>query len=122
MSHTIQCKVKCDNGDALHSACKILGIAKPVRGRHRLFDGNVVNGLAFRLKDWLYDVVVDSSGTLHYDNYNERWGKTEELDTFLQRYALEAAKAAATSNGYEYDEYTQPDGSIELVCKEVFNG
>ena len=75
---------------AAGSACPSPSTAPP-----QLFSGEAT-GLLVRLPDWLYPVVVDTTtGQVHFDNYNGAWGDQEQLDRFLQAYAVEKARIEA---------------------------
>ena len=69
-----------------------------------------------RLPDWRYLVVCDlASGQLQFDNYGGRWGKQQELDKFLQMYAVEKAKIEARRRGHGVTESQLTDGSVKLT-------
>jgi len=71
-----------------------------------------------QLPGWHYPVVCDlTSGQLKFDNFNERWGSQEKLDTFLQAYAVERAKIEARKKGHTVSEQTLADGSIKLTIQ-----
>ena len=75
-------------------------------------------GLLVKLPDWLYPVVCDTAtGQVHYDNYNGAWGQQEQLDRFLQAYAVERAHIEARKQGHSAFEQVLPDGSIKLVIE-----
>lgn len=78
-----------------------------------------VTGLAVRLPNWQYPVVVDVElGTLRFDNFGGNWGEQKELDLLLQAYAVERAKLEARQKGYACTETTLTDGSIKLQILE----
>ena len=62
-------------------------------------------------------VVDTATGQLHYDNYQQAWGKQEHLDRFLQRYAVERATLEARRRGHAVAEQSLPDGSIRLTIR-----
>jgi len=69
-----------------------------------------------QLPDWRYPVVADvNTGTLAYDNYNGRWGEQQQLDRFMQGYAVEAATLEARRKGHSVVEQSLTDGSIKLT-------
>ena len=57
------------------------------------------------------------TGSVQFDNDGGRWGKQEELDRFLQAYAVEKAKLEARKQGYNVTEQTLTDGSIKIVVQ-----
>jgi hypothetical protein len=63
--------------------------------------------------------VIDTlSGTVHYDNYGERWGKQEQLHLFLQAYVVEKAKSLTRQRGFRVREQQLQDGSIKLQIQK----
>ena len=115
MSHIVQIRTEVRDPTAVAAACRRLGLPEPVHGTAQLFSGEAT-GLLVKLPDWLYPVVCDmASGTLVYDNYNGSWGRQEQLDRFLQRYALEKAHIEARKRGHSVVEQALPDGSVKLT-------
>lgn len=114
MSHIVQIKTEVRDVEALKGACRRLKLAEPVMGKHHVFSVHR-EGYAVKLPNWSYPVVCNvETGAVDFDNYNGSWGKQEELDKFLQAYAVEKAVLEAQRNGYSLYETTLPDGSIEL--------
>jgi hypothetical protein len=116
MSHTVQVRnIKCTNEAALSIACDQLGLKMRARGKHKLFDREH-EGVAVDLPGWRLPVVIDTStGQASFDNYGGQWGQEVELDRLIQRYALEAAKMEAVSQGLTCNEEELPDGGLKLV-------
>jgi len=50
-----------------------------------------------------------------YDNYNGAWGRQEELNKFLQAYAVEKARIEARKKGHRVSEAKLEDGSIKVI-------
>jgi hypothetical protein len=99
------------------SACRRLELPPPISGTAQLFSGQVT-GLIIRLPDWTYSVVVDTTaGQVQYDNYNGSWGQQEQLDLFMQAYAVEKARIEARRRGQSVVEQPLPDGSIKLSIR-----
>jgi len=116
MSHLVTIQTQVRDPEAVKQACNRIGVAQPVYGTTKMFDGASVTGWQVRLPDWQYPVTCDTaSGTVHYDNFRGRWGKQEHFDRFMQAYAAEKAKIEARKKGYRCTEATQPDGSIKLT-------
>jgi hypothetical protein len=114
MSHIVQIKTEVRDVEALKNACRRLKLAEPVMGKHHVFSVHR-NGFGVGLPGWQYPVVCNvETGAVDFDNYNGSWGKQEELDKFLQAYAVEKAVLEAQRNGYSLYETALPDGSIEL--------
>jgi hypothetical protein len=100
---------------AVAAACRRLGLPEPVTGSATLFSGEAA-GLLVWLPDWRYPVVLDTAaGQMHYDNYNQAWGKQEHLDRFLQLYAVEKASVEARKRGHNVVEQALSDGSIKVT-------
>lgn len=65
---------------------------------------------------WRYPIVCETdTGTIHFDNFNRRWGNPERLDEFLQRYAVEKARLEAHKAGHSCTEQSLDNGSIKLT-------
>ena len=95
MSHIVSIVTQVRDADAVRLACQRREMPPPVHGTHKLFS-SCATGLAVRLRGWNYPVVCDlPTGQLHYDNFEGRWGEQQELDAFLQAYAVERAKFEA---------------------------
>jgi len=114
MSHIVTVQAKVHDPVAVAAACQRLNLAPPLQGSARLFSGEA-QGLLVQLPGWQYSVVIDPlSGVIHYDNFEGRWGDQEQLDRFLQLYAVERAKLEARKKGYTVSEHSLQDGSIKL--------
>ena len=89
----------------------------PAQGTATLFIA-AVTGLLVKLPDWLYPIVCDmNTGQVHFDNFNGTSGQQEQLDRFIQAYAVEKARIEARKQGHSSYEQLLPDGSIELVIQ-----
>lgn len=119
MSHLVTIKTRVQDPAAITAACQRLKLAAPVQGTARLFSGQAT-GLLVQLPGWRYPVVIDTaSGTAKYDNYGGEWGNGNELDHFLQAYAVEATRLQARKKGYQITEQTLQDGSIRLQIQQA---
>jgi hypothetical protein len=117
MSHIVQIQTEVRDPVAIKSACKRLNIQNPEFKTHKLFTEHV-EGYGIKLPGWIYPVVVQpETGSVQFDNYGGKWGKQEELDRFLQSYAVEKAKLEARKQGHSVTEQTLTDGSIKLVVQ-----
>jgi len=117
MSHVVQIQTQVRDPVAVAAACRRLGLAAPVQRTVKLFSASAT-GLAVELPGWNYPVVCElPSGTLKYDNYGGAWGKQEELDRFLQAYAVEKARLEARKKGYQVTEQTLPSGEVKLTIR-----
>jgi len=117
VSHIVTIKTELRCLAAIRAACKRLTIQNPEFNTHKLFT-NQVEGWGIKLPGWIYPVVVQpETGSVQFDNYGGKWGKQEELDRFLQAYAVEKAKLEARRKGHTVFEQTLTDGSIKLVVQ-----
>jgi hypothetical protein len=117
MSHIVTIKTEVRDAVAVAAACCRLGLAKPVHGTTCLYSGPII-GLAIQLRDWRYPVVADvATGALLYDNFGGHWGNQDQLDRFLQAYAVEKAKLEARKRGHSVNEQALADGSIKLTLQ-----
>jgi len=123
MSHIVQIKTKVTDPVALAAACRRLGLPDPVHETATLFAGQQAIGWAVKLPGWTFPAVADTTtGDVKFDNYNEAWGKQEELDKLLQAYACEKAKSEARRAGHSVTEQSLADGSIKLTIQVVQAG
>lgn len=117
MSHIVTIKTEVRDAAAVGGACRRLGLPQPVHDTFELFSGEVT-GLGVELPDWRYPAVCDlATGTVHFDNFEGRWGDQVQLDRFLQAYAVEKAKIEARKKGHTVTEQSLADGSIKLTVQ-----
>ena len=117
MSHVVTITTEVRDPAAVAAACRRLGLPEPIHGTARLFEGEAA-GLLVRLPGWLYPVVLDTAdGRVRFDNFNQAWGRQEELDRFLQAYAVEMATIEARRRGHAVTEQALADGSVRLVIQ-----
>jgi len=115
MSHTATVATKITDLNAIKEACKMLKLPAPVIGTHKMYDGKTVTGVAVRLENWQFPIVIDTkTGEIHYDNYHGNWGSEEELKKFKQHYGVAKAKLIAKKQGYFVKQFTLPNGTIRL--------
>ena len=108
MSHIVTIETEVRDAAAVHAACERLKLPAPAHGVHKLFSG-AVQGLAVQLPGWKYPAVCNlHSGKIEFDDYGGRWGDRQELNRFLQAYAVEKAKAEARRKGYRVTEHPSP--------------
>ena len=117
MSHIVQIQTELRDPQAVAAACRRLGLPEPASGTAELFSGRAA-GLLVKLPGWLYPCVVDTAtGEVRYDNYAGAWGAQEQLDKFLQTYAVEKARIEARKRGYTVVEQPLADGSVKLTVQ-----
>jgi hypothetical protein len=114
MSHVVTLQTKVHDPATVAAACQRLDLAPPRHGVAELFSGEA-EGLIVQLPGWKYPVVIDTlSGVVRYDNFQGYWGDHQQLDRFLQIYAVERTKLEAHKKGYLVSEQALQDGSIKL--------
>lgn len=117
MSHIVTIKTEVKDATAVAAACRRLGLSEPVHGTAELFSGKVT-GLVVQLPGWKYPIVIDTNGgSIQFDDFGGHWGAHEQLDRFLQAYAVERAKAEARRKGHVCSEAILADGSIKLTIQ-----
>lgn len=117
MSHVVQIQTQVRDAEAVRLACRRLGLAEPVQGTTRLFSSEV-SGLAVQLPGWKYPAVCQlDNGQVQFDNFQEHWGKQQELARFLQSYTVEKTKLEARRKGHTVSEQQLQDGSIKLTIQ-----
>ena len=115
MSHVVTIDTQLRDRTAIDAACRRLNLPATKHERVTLYSGEVT-GLAVRLPEWQYPVVIDSdTGKLQYDNFGGRWGEQKHLDALLQMYAVEKAKIESRRRGHACTEQRLADGSIKLT-------
>jgi hypothetical protein len=114
MSHIVTIETEVRDASAVQAACERLKLPAAAHGLHELY-GGTAQGLAVRLPGWRYPAVWNlKTGQLEFDNYGGRWGHQQELDRFLQAYAVEKTKIEARRKGYSVTEQALANGSIRL--------
>jgi hypothetical protein len=99
LSHIVEIKTEVRDRVAVEAACRRLGLCQPIEGTFKLYASRAT-GLAVKLPGWSYPVVCDTAtGQLRYDNFNGYWGKPEEIDRFLQAYAVENSTHSQCTSG-----------------------
>ena len=117
MSHIVHIQTELRDAAAVRAACERLRLEAPQQGETQLFSDHAT-GLAVKLPGWRYPVVCDlECGQLKYDNYQGHWGEQQELDRFLQAYAIEKARLEARKNGHSVTEQPLADGSVKLTIQ-----
>jgi len=115
MSHVVMIQTQVRDPIAIDLSCRRLQLKPPVYGPAKLFR-ETKTGWAVELPGWLYPVVCNTaSGQVEFDNFEGRWGKQEELNRFLQGYAVEKAKLEARKAGHSVAESLLEDGSVRVT-------
>ena len=117
MSHIVEIKTEVRDEQAVKAACTRLQLPTPENKTCRLFN-TTATGLCVQLPGGNYAVVCNlESGQVSYDNYNGAWGRQEELNKFLQGYAVEKTKIEARKKGHSVSETRLQDGSIRVSVR-----
>jgi hypothetical protein len=117
VSHIVTIATEIRDAVAIKAACQRLRLEAPVFGEAKLFSGTKT-GWQVSLSGWRYPVVCDvATGKIDFDNYSGRWGKQEQLDLFLQGYAVEKCRLEARRKGHTVTESQLTDGSIKLTVQ-----
>jgi hypothetical protein len=100
LSHIVSIQTKVHDPAVITAACDRLCLPVPVEGKVKLYSGTA-SGLLVQLPGWKYPAVIDTpTGTVKFDNFGGRWGEQNQLDRFLQTYAVEKAKLEARRCGH----------------------
>ncbi len=120
MSHISTVKVEMKDRAAIIRAAQKLRLTFLSEGEHRLYNDQKATGLAFKLPEWRYPIVIDpETGVVKYDNYGESWGKQVELDKLVQRYGAEVAIMQAEAVGMETIETELENGDLRLELVDL---
>ncbi len=115
MSHLVTIRTQVRDLEAVRTACRKLGLKEPTQGKTQFFQKEV-EGTIVQLPFWQFPVVIDlTTGILHYDNWQGRWGNQEDLHRFTQRYAVEKSILEGRRQGHSVQEQSLPDGSVRLL-------
>jgi len=114
MSHLVTIQTQIRDVTALTRACALRQLPVPEYRTARLFQTEAT-GYVVALPDWRYPVVCEvSTGTLHYDHFEGRWGNVTHLHGLLQQYAIEKTRIEAQRCGQHVTEQRLADGSVRL--------
>jgi hypothetical protein len=117
VSHLVQIHTQVRDPVAISAACRRMQLAEPMFGKAKLFNAEAVGWLV-QLPDWRYPAICDPVlGTIHYDNFQGRWGSPKHLDKFLQNYAIEKARLEARKSGHTVIEQHLEDGFVKLTVQ-----
>jgi hypothetical protein len=117
VSHIVQIQTQVRDPAAVRAACERLKIPAPTEGKFRLY-ATRAEGLGVQLPGWRYPIVCNpATGEVKFDNFGGHWGKQQELDGFMQAYAVEKAKIEARRQGHSVVEQPLSDGSIKLTVQ-----
>lgn len=73
MSHIVKIESRVHDRVAIDSACRRLGLTKPIEGTAKLYSGEAT-GLLLQLPGWTYPAVIEPvTGTIKYDVFGGAW-------------------------------------------------
>jgi hypothetical protein len=117
MSHIVQIQTQVRDAAAVRAAAARLSLPEPTFGSARLFNAEAT-GWKVQFPAWKYPAVCDtSSGIVHYDIFQGRWGDPRHLDQFLQSYAIEKAHLEARRAGHTVIEQHLEGGFVKLTVQ-----
>jgi hypothetical protein len=117
VSHIVRIQTEIRDPAAVTAGCQRLNLPPPVHGTTRLYNASAI-GLAVQLPGWRFPIVCQTeTGQVHFDNFNGHWGAQQELDKFLQIYAVEKARIEARKQGHTVSEQPLSDGSIRITIQ-----
>jgi hypothetical protein len=99
-----------NNRGALVKTAEVIGATVLGESSHNLFN-SAHQGLGIMLNGWHYPVIIDEEGTAFYDNYNGRWGRSEELERLTDGYAAAMVEITCDQLGW-YHERNEVTGSV----------
>lgn len=118
MSHIVQIATKVKDQAAVAAACQRLNLPAPIEGTAHLYSGEAT-GLLVQLPGWKYPVAINTAdGSISFDNFENAWGERQEMDKFLQMYAVEVVRLEARKKGHTITEQQLQDRSIRLQIQE----
>ena len=118
MSHIVQIATKVKDQAAVAAACQRLNLPAPVEGTAHLYSGSAT-GLLVQLPAWKYPIAINTAdGSISFDNFENAWGDRQEMDKFLQMYAVELVRIEARKKGHTVTEQQLQDGSVRLQIQE----
>ncbi len=117
MSHIVQIQTQVRDPIAIRAACHRQTLPEPTFGATRLFNAEAT-GWMVQFPAWRYPAVCETStGQVHYDNFQGRWGDQSHLHRFLQNYSIEKARLEARRAGHTVIEQKLPDGFVKLTIQ-----
>lgn len=112
MSHTAHIEVQLNDEACLEKACERLNLKMVKNETVTFYDGTKHTGIAIKLKNWKYHIIVDGD-KVYMDNYNNNWGNIELFNELKMYYGAEKAKKLARKNGYMVKE-TMVDNKLQV--------
>lgn len=117
MSHTVTIDVKVKNTDVFAQAVEAAGGKILGQGTHRLFSTQNT-GFGIQMPGWSYPIVVETDGSLKFDDYHGRWGDVTQLHKLTDDYAQLVVKNECDNLGW----YTEKNDQGELVVHHPEGG
>ena len=98
-SHTTTIKAEFRDHDRLGGAVVAMGGKVLGMGSHKLYSEHKT-GFGFTLPGWSYPIVCEANGSLAFDNFGERWGKSSDLERLKGEYVIQTAEQSAMAQGW----------------------
>lgn len=111
MSHIVKVALKFKVQQALDHAVKVASEGAEQVNDYQFFNRKTASGLGIQFKGWNYKAVINSDGTMVYDNYKGKWGNQSHMDNFCKEYTFEIARSWAMEMGY----MVQDNGNILTI-------
>jgi len=100
LSPIVSIKTRLRNPTAIAAACHRLGLATPVHGKAKLYEGQTAEGLLVTLPSWQYPIAIDTqTGEVQHDNFGGTLGDQQQLNRFLQAYSVEMVRSQSRQQG-----------------------
>lgn len=114
MSHVIKLQLEIKDRDLFAQVARDMGLQVTENATVEFYGGFEQSGLAVQLPDWMYQIVVDDAGEVHYDNFNGYWGDIQELNHLSQEYVAAVVEREAVMAGQYAIREEQEDGSLVI--------
>lgn len=114
MSHTVTLEIKLRNRGHLRKACQALGV-EPTQETVQFYDKRRVTGTVIRFDGWKYPVVIDASGSVHFDDYDGAWGNVDDVHRLQVQYAVAAAQEMKAEGWHMGAVQTLSNGAQKLT-------
>lgn len=113
--HTIEVDLDLGDVTAFNRACQRVNAEFLPTQTVKLYETKHI-GHAARLQGWMYPIVYDQDQQkTFFDNYNGAWGDPQELDRFMQAYAVEKTLLTAQEQGHVAQVRNVEGGGIQVI-------
>ncbi len=120
MSHTATVQIEFNDKSILKQVCERLGL-EFIEGPQtvRLYQGPIHDcDFSVKLPGWRYPLAIKGK-EIHFDNYEGRWGKEEELTKLQDGYSRDITIQQAENMGMTWNEqFNEETGEITLILTD----